>query len=80
MDCATINEFVKDMNTFIKENGITAQSNEEIKTSISKIAPSEDINNILSILVRMQQCREKMDNNNLVFKNWTNYFLYVKLI
>jgi hypothetical protein len=64
MDCATINEFVKDMNTFIKENGITAQSNEEIKTSISKIAPSEDINNILSILVRMQQCREKVDNNN----------------
>lgn len=69
MDCATINEFVRDMNTFIKENGITAQSNEEIKTSISKIAPSEDINNILSILVRMQQCREKMDNNNLVLKN-----------
>ena len=63
MDCQNINEFVKDMNTFIKDNGITAKSDEEIKTSISKIAPSEDINNILSILVQMQQCREKMTNN-----------------
>ena len=61
MDCPTINEFVKDMNTFIKETGITAQSNEEIKSSISKIVPNEDINNILSILVKMQQCREKME-------------------
>ena len=61
MDCPTINEFVKDMNTFIKENGITSQSNEEIKKSILQIAPSEDINHILSILVKMQQCREKMD-------------------
>ena len=64
MDCPTINEFVKDMNTFIKENGITAQSNEEIKTSISQITPSEDINHILSILVKMQQCREKMGTEN----------------
>ena len=64
MDCPTINDFVKDMNTFIKENGITAQSNEEIKTSISQIAPSEDINHILSILVKMKQCRDKMDTEN----------------
>ena len=64
MDCATINEFVKDMNTFIKDNGITAKSDKEIKATISKIAPSEDINNILSILVQMQRCREKMNTEN----------------
>ncbi len=64
MDCPTINEFVKDMNTFIKESGITAQSNEEIKESISQIASSEDINHILSILIKMQQCREKMNTEN----------------
>ena len=64
MDCATINEFVKDMNTFIKDNGITAKSDKEIKDTISKIAPSEDINNILSILVQMQRCREKMNTEN----------------
>ena len=64
MDCQNINEFVKDMNTFIKDNGIIAKSNEEIKATISKIAPSEDINNILSILVQIQQCREKMNTEN----------------
>tara|TARA_R110002074_G_scaffold346511_1_gene516882 strand:+ start:245 stop:499 length:255 start_codon:yes stop_codon:yes gene_type:complete len=56
----TVDQMAASFNTFISDMRIVDDSESSMKNIIDKVSPSKDINDILTIMNSMMECRKRM--------------------